>query len=285
MTDQTYYYGSQAKAGAPDYIYVTPGAARELLGPWAEALASSIPVLGTMSIETYSFCHVPPPATSLNDIAMLNLARFGPTGGAFALAALQDWIKAQIWPVYCEMSPPPGPDMPPGITGEPPALPTIPPDTALPPPADPVDGPDLAAQLAAQLQVLKGAVNQLTWLQDNVQLRTSVLGQEWDITQSGIQYHNAAVGYLVTLTHLNTGIGQSQAAVPRVFSAGFLSYGRMMGFGKFRWANWRDNVRLARTYNLIWTDGLLTDCCCWELAPEVTAHVTLLEQPSIRVDP
>jgi hypothetical protein len=284
VTQPTYYYGSHAKAGAPDYIYPTTAVVRELLGPWAEVLASYIPQLPIGAIETYSFCNQPPPPSDLTEIGLLALARVGPTGGAASLVMVANWIRGQLWPIYCEMDPPPGPEMPPGITGEPPPLPDIPTDTALPPPPEPIEGPDLAAQLAAQLRVLQGAVSQLTWLQDNVQLRNAILGEEWDISQSGMRTHRPALGYLVTLTHLNSGIGKSQAEVPRVFSAGYASYGRMMGFGKFRWANWRDNVRLARDYNLVWTDGLLADCMCWELAPQVTGHVMVLEQPSISIE-
>jgi hypothetical protein len=284
VTDPTYYYGSHPKPGSPDYIYPTHAMIRELLGPWGEMLASYIPQIPLGSIETYSFCNAPPPPTDLTEIGLLSLARMGPVGGGHSLLTLANWVRGQLWPIYCEMDPPPGPDMPPPADPTPAPLPDLPTDTALPPPLEPVEGPDLAAQLAAQLQLIQGAVNQLTWLQDNVQLRTAVLGEPFEITASGWQQHRPAVGYLVQVHTLPSGVGHSDASIPRLFSAGFVSYGRMYGFAKMRWPNWRDNVRVARYYNLIWTDGLLSDCFCWELAPQVQATVIVLEQPTIKVD-
>lgn len=279
MTQQTGYYGSRPKANAPDFIYPVPSVLRQILGPWAEPLASMIPYLGQATMETASFCNAPPPPVNLTDIELLSLARFGPIGGAHAIPAITMWIQGQLWSTYCEFNPPSDPnDLPPP---SPPAtpLPPIPPNTALPPPPDPSDPTTYAVDNETTHGMLFTILETCKWIQKHQQVRDFRFDEPFIISESGYKSHGLACGYAITLLGIPSGVGKSNATVPRYFSAGFVSYGTRYGFGKYPILAIRDNVRLARENMLIWTDGFAADTFTWELAPGVSAQVTPLIWP------
>lgn len=281
----TAYYGSRKKADAPDYVYLVPTYIREIFGAWAEPLTVPLQAMQWTAIETFSMCSKPPPdMEALLHEGGMPLARLIPELNYTSIDVLMDAAIAHIWPTYCEYLPAPAPELPPPPAAEPVNLPPTVPDIPLPPAPEPLEGPDLAAQLAAQLSLIKTALSTLDWLRANVTVRQYGFGTEFAIEGTSIHQHAPAVGYIIEASY-PPHLGVSAGAIPRVFDAGFVSYGherQVQGFAEgMPWGfrlEWdlSDTVRLTRPRQFLWTGGVEATLFGWELRPGVSGVVTPL---------
>jgi hypothetical protein len=266
----TWPYGTRVKESAPDRVFFVQAIARDALGEWAEPLASMIPYVGNLSIETWQLCAQPPVPYELSlERVRDKLRSFGPQNITYLLDYVKERYWAYVWPDYCELNPAPEPEAPPPPPVEILPTPAPPADVDLPP-APPVvaNDPALGAYLDAILQAITVVRDQLAWVMSTIPSRRWRPGEPFDIEGRGQQEMAPFIGLLAWINHWPDYLATNDAIPLLVQHAGFVSWGT---FG-----NVEKSESLERVAQMFWTHGAEANTVVWDLRDGVQATLTPL---------